>query len=118
MAPSARQDGPMHVDRRTPALLLAVLYVVCGVLCMASAIWPMHRDTPMGFLWFLAALGIGGGTAIWSLDQRLRGRVVHAAVAGAPVVDAALPRPGPPPPGGFATGPPPFAGGAFPPPFF
>jgi diguanylate cyclase (GGDEF)-like protein len=80
----------MHVDRRTPALLLAVLYVVCGVLCMASAIWPMHRDTPMGFLWFLAALGIGGGTAIWSLDQRLRGRVVHAAVAVASVLIAVL----------------------------
>jgi diguanylate cyclase (GGDEF)-like protein len=80
----------MHVDRRTPALLLAVLYVVCGVLCMASAIWPMHRDTPMGLLWVLAAVGIGGGTAIWSLGQRLRGRVVHAAVAVASVLIAVL----------------------------
>src|SRR4051812_50219292 len=105
MAPSARQDGPMHVDRRTPALLLAVLYVVCGVLCMASAIWPMHRDTPMGFLWFLAALGIGGGTAIWSLDQRLRGRVVHAAVAVGTGAVALPPRPAAAPAGDLGLGP-------------
>src|SRR4051812_49908688 len=110
MAPSAGQDGPMHVDRRTPALLLAVLYVVCGVLCMASAIWPMHRDTPMGLLWVLAAVGIGGGTAIWSLGQHLRGRIVHAAVAGGrgviarPALQAAAAR------GGGRLGPAPDAG--------
>jgi diguanylate cyclase (GGDEF)-like protein len=72
---------PMFGDRRTPALLLAVLYVVSGVLCLASAIWPMHHDTPVALLWALAVVGLGGGAAIWSLRFRLRGWMCHAAVA-------------------------------------
>jgi diguanylate cyclase (GGDEF)-like protein len=81
---------PMLADRRTPALLLAVLYALSGVLCLVTALWPMHRDTPVSLLWLLAATGIGGGTAIWSLRFRLRGWMVHTAVALAGVLIAVL----------------------------
>jgi diguanylate cyclase (GGDEF)-like protein len=80
----------MSVERRTPALLLAVLYALCGGLCAATAIWPMHRDTPVVLLWVLAAVGIVGGAAIWTLRVRLRAPVVHAAVALAGLLIALL----------------------------
>jgi diguanylate cyclase (GGDEF)-like protein len=71
----------MVVDRRMSALLLAGLYAVSGVLCLASATWPMHHDTPVALLWALAVTGIGGGAVIWSLRLRLQGWMMHAAVA-------------------------------------
>jgi diguanylate cyclase (GGDEF)-like protein len=71
----------MLVDRRTPARLLAVLYAVSGALCLVTAIWPMHRDTPVPLLWALGVTGIAGGAAISMLRFRLRGWMVHAAVA-------------------------------------
>jgi diguanylate cyclase (GGDEF)-like protein len=80
----------MLVDRRTPALLLAVLYTACGVLCLATAIWPLHADTPVGLLWVLGVIGTGGGAAIWVLRPRLRGWVLHAAVAVAGALIAVL----------------------------
>jgi diguanylate cyclase (GGDEF)-like protein len=80
----------MLVDRRTPALLLAVLYVICGALCATTAIWPMHRDTPVGLLWGLAAIGTAGGAAIWTLRSRLRPWTVHTAVAAAGLLIALL----------------------------
>ncbi|WP_324273714.1 GGDEF domain-containing protein [Blastococcus brunescens] len=80
----------MLVDRRTPALLLAVLYAVCGALCMATAIWPLHPDTPMPLLWTLGAVGGGGGAAIWLLRRRLSTLGMHAAVAMASVLVSVL----------------------------
>jgi diguanylate cyclase (GGDEF)-like protein len=80
----------MLVDRRTPGLLLAVLYVVSGVLCLATAVRPPHADTPVGLLWLLAATGLGGGAAIWFLRRRLRGWALHAAVAVAGLLIALL----------------------------
>ena len=80
----------MLVDRRTPALMLAVLYAISGVLCLATAVWPLHADTPVALLWVLATVGIGGGVAIWLLRRRLRGWVVHAAVAVASLLIALL----------------------------
>jgi diguanylate cyclase (GGDEF)-like protein len=80
----------MHADRHTPALLLAVLYAVSGSLCLAMAVWPMHRDTPVGLLGVLAVVGIGVGAAIWSFRSRLHGWVVHTAVALAGVLIAVI----------------------------
>lgn len=80
----------MLVDRRTPALLLAALYAISGALCLGSALRPMHGDTPVGLLSLLAAIGIGGGAAIWLLRSRLRCWVVHAAVAVAALLIALL----------------------------
>ncbi len=80
----------MLVDRRTPALLLAVLYGFSGVLCLGSARWPMHPDTPVELLWVLAAAGLGGGALIWWLRLRLRDWMMHAAVALAGVLIALL----------------------------
>jgi diguanylate cyclase (GGDEF)-like protein len=71
----------MHADRSTPALLLAVLYAVSGVLCLATTIWPMHPDTPVALLGVLAAIGLAGAATIWWFRFRLRGRLLHAAVA-------------------------------------
>jgi diguanylate cyclase (GGDEF)-like protein len=73
----------MHVDRRTPALLLAVLYAVSGVLCLATAIWPLHRDTPVTLLFAIGLIGTGGAAAIWLLRSHLRSWMMHAAVASA-----------------------------------
>jgi len=80
----------MTADRRAPALLLAVLYAVSGGQCLASALWPMHEDTPVELLWVLAALGLGGGAVIWSLRARLRGWVMHGAVALVSILVALL----------------------------
>ncbi|MFD2093918.1 GGDEF domain-containing protein [Blastococcus deserti] len=71
----------MQADRHTPALLLAALYVVCGLLCLAAAIWPAHPETPVALWGALAAAGIGGGFAIWTFRSRFHGWVAHAAVA-------------------------------------
>ncbi|TQN41992.1 diguanylate cyclase (GGDEF)-like protein [Blastococcus colisei] len=80
----------MLVDRRTPALLLAVLYAICGALCVATAIWPLHPDTPTALLWSLGLVGGGGGAAIWLLRRRLSGRAMHVAVALASVLVSLL----------------------------
>jgi diguanylate cyclase (GGDEF)-like protein len=80
----------MLVDRRTPALLLSVLYAVSGVMCLATAVWPMHRDTPVPLLWALAVTGIGGAAAIWVFPPRLGGWAMHAAVAFASALMALL----------------------------
>ena len=71
----------MTADRRTPALLLAVLYTVSGGLCLVTAFRPMHPETPVALLAVLAVIGVGGGAAIWVLRARLRGWVMHGAVA-------------------------------------
>ncbi len=80
----------MLADRRTPALLLAGLYTVSGVLCLASTSWPMHRDTPVGLLWALAATGLGGGALIWWLRSRMRDWMMHTALAVAGMLIALL----------------------------
>jgi diguanylate cyclase (GGDEF)-like protein len=80
----------MTADRRTPALLLTVLYTVCGALCLATAFRPMHLETPVGLLAVLAAVGLGGGAAIWVFRARLRGWVMHGAVALAGTLIALL----------------------------
>ena len=80
----------MQTDRRTPALLLAVLYTVSGGLCLYSALWPMHPDSPVVLLRGVAALGLVGGAALWLLRARLRGWVVHAAVVLASLIIALL----------------------------
>jgi diguanylate cyclase (GGDEF)-like protein len=80
----------MHAERRTPAVLLAVLYTVSGSLCLLAAARPMHADTPVGVLWGLAAVGIGGGLTIGLLAGRLRSWAIHAAVALAGVLVAVL----------------------------
>jgi diguanylate cyclase (GGDEF)-like protein len=80
----------MHAERRTPAVLLAVLYTVSGSLCLLAAARPMHPDTPVGVLWGLAAVGIGGGLTIGLLAGRLRSWAIHTAVALAGVLVAVL----------------------------
>ena len=54
----------MHADRRTPAVLLAVLYTFSGGLCLVAAVWPMHRDTPVGLPSRLGVVGLGRRRAL------------------------------------------------------
>jgi diguanylate cyclase (GGDEF)-like protein len=80
----------MHAERRTPAVLLAVLYTVSGGLCALAAAWPMHPNTPVGVLWVLAAVGIGGGVTIGLLAGRMRSWAIHTALVLAGVLVAVL----------------------------
>ncbi|TFV64644.1 UNVERIFIED_ORG: GGDEF domain-containing protein [Bacillus sp. AZ43] len=80
----------MLVDRRTPALLLAVLYALSGALCLVSAARPLHADSPLGLLWAVAVIGLGGGAVIWLLRERMRGWLLHAAVGLAGALAALL----------------------------
>src|SRR3978361_1718326 len=80
----------MRAERGTAARLLAVLYAVCGALCLATALWPMSPDTPVGLLSALAVVGLVGGAAVWLLGRRLRWWVVHLAVGLVSVLIALL----------------------------
>jgi diguanylate cyclase (GGDEF)-like protein len=76
-----RHTGQVHVDRRTPAVLLAVFYAVCGVLAAMQGLWPMHARTPVGLLLTTGAVGVLGGIALWVFAGRVRWWVLHAGVA-------------------------------------
>jgi diguanylate cyclase (GGDEF)-like protein len=80
----------MHGDRRTAAVLLAVLYTVSGLLCLVAAAWPMRPDSPVAVLGALAVVGTGGGVALWALAGRLPWWTLHAAVLLAGVLLAVL----------------------------
>ena len=80
----------MHVDRRTPAALLGVLYAVSGVLAGISATWPMHPRTPVALLLVVCAVGVLGGIALWVFAARVRWWVLHGGVVLAGVLLALL----------------------------
>ena len=80
----------MHADRRTPVVLLAVLYAVAGALCLVGVIWPMHPGSPIGLLLGIAATGLTGGAVFWALGVRTRWWAIHAAVALGSVLLAVL----------------------------
>jgi diguanylate cyclase (GGDEF)-like protein len=80
----------MHVDRRTPAVLLGVLYLVSGVLAGMTGTWPMHPRTPVGLLLTVGAVGVLGGIVLWILAERARWWVLHAGVALASVLVALI----------------------------
>jgi diguanylate cyclase (GGDEF)-like protein len=70
----------MHGDRRTPAVLLAVLYVVSGLLAGMTGAWPMNSRTPVGLMLAVGAIGVLGGIALWVLGSRVPWWVLHAGV--------------------------------------
>jgi len=71
----------VHADRRTPALMLAVLYAVCGLLCLVAAVWPMRPDSPVAVLWTLGIAGTAGAVLLRMLAGRLPWWALHGAVA-------------------------------------
>ncbi|MCZ2861099.1 GGDEF domain-containing protein [Blastococcus sp. VKM Ac-2987] len=71
----------MQTGRRTPAALLAVVYIVSGALCWAGAAAPMDEATPVRLLQVLGAAGLGGGAALALAGPRVRPWALHAAVA-------------------------------------
>jgi diguanylate cyclase (GGDEF)-like protein len=71
----------MHADRRTPVVLLAVLYTVSGVFCLAAGIWPMHPDSPVALNIGVGIIAVTSGTAFWVLGVRTRWWAVHATIA-------------------------------------
>ena len=62
----------MHADRRTPVVLLAVLYAVAGALCLIGVIWPMHPGSPIGLLLGIAVIGLTGLLLHTELDEQQR----------------------------------------------
>src|SRR4051812_3596026 len=82
--------APMQAERRTPSKLLALLYVLSGLLCLVGAANPMRPDTPVALLWALGLVGSAGGAAIALLGARLRGWAIHAGVAFAGLLTALL----------------------------
>jgi diguanylate cyclase (GGDEF)-like protein len=71
----------MHADRRTPVVLLAVLYIVSGVLCLIAVTWPLHPDSPVPLLIATGIIALTCGTTFWVLGARTRWWAVHAAIA-------------------------------------
>src|SRR3954468_10878997 len=71
----------MHADRRTPVVLLAVLYTVSGVFCLAAGVWPLHPDSPVALNIGVGILALTSGTAFWVLGVRTRWWAVHATIA-------------------------------------
>ena len=71
----------MHADRRTPVVLLAVLYTFSGGLCLVAAVWPMHRDSPVGLALAVGVLGLAGGALFWWFGARTRWWAIHGAIA-------------------------------------
>jgi diguanylate cyclase (GGDEF)-like protein len=80
----------MHVDRRTPAVLLGVLYAVSGVLAGTTGVWPMNPRTPVELLLAVGGVGVLGGLALWVLAARVRWWALHAGVALAGVLLALI----------------------------
>jgi len=76
----------MHADRRTPVLLLAVLYLFAGALCLVAAIWPMNRQTPVALLLAVGVIGMAGGAVFWVLGARTRWGAIHGAIVLADVL--------------------------------
>jgi diguanylate cyclase (GGDEF)-like protein len=70
----------MQTERATQTAVLSALYAVSGLLCLASAIWPMHRDTPVGLLAVLAVVGLACAATLRLAGARLPAWAVHAAV--------------------------------------
>jgi diguanylate cyclase (GGDEF)-like protein len=70
----------MHADRRTPVVLLAVLYSLSGALCLAAGVWPLHPDSPVGLNIAVGTVTLALGTAFWVLGVRTRWWAVHAAI--------------------------------------
>src|ERR1700712_496277 len=71
----------MQTERGTRTAVLSALYAVSGLLCLASAIWPMHAETPVGLLAVLAVVGLLGSATLRFIGARLPSWGVHAAVA-------------------------------------
>jgi diguanylate cyclase (GGDEF)-like protein len=71
-------DGHRGVPAAT---LLAAVYLLGGVLCVAGAASPMDPATPVGLLWGLGAVGIGVGAALLGAGRALPPWALHSAVA-------------------------------------
>jgi len=71
----------MQSERRTAAVLRAVIYAVSGALCLATAVHPMRAATPVGLLAGLSVVGLAGGALLWAGSGRVRWWMLHAAVA-------------------------------------
>jgi len=71
----------MQTERGTQTAVLSALYAVSGLFCLASALWPMHRETPVGLLSAFAVVGLFGAAALRVAGARIPSSVIHAAVA-------------------------------------
>jgi diguanylate cyclase (GGDEF)-like protein len=72
--------APAATPAALSAALLALLYGASGVLAVAGAVWPAHRDTPVELLWAIGATGLAGGALLRALAGRVPEWLLHAAV--------------------------------------
>jgi diguanylate cyclase (GGDEF)-like protein len=83
-APAARSAlrtrGPGRHGASSEVAILALLYLLNGLLCVVGALRPLAPDTPVGLLAALAVVGIGGAPVIWWRGRRHRDLVVHVAL--------------------------------------
>ena len=56
----------MQTERSTQTAVLAAMYGVCGLLCAASAVWPMRRETPIGLLPAPGSFDLDGLDVSWA----------------------------------------------------
>jgi diguanylate cyclase (GGDEF)-like protein len=68
----------VHTGPRTPAVLLAALYAISGLLCWVGAAVPMDPRTPVDLLWALGTVGLGGGLVLAAAADRVRPWILHA----------------------------------------
>ena len=71
----------MRGARRAEVALLALLYAVSGVLCLAGAAWPLSQDTPVTLGWALGCAGVVGAALIWAVGDRWATVVTHVGFA-------------------------------------
>ena len=77
----------MHADRRTPVVLLAVLYAVAGALCLVGRrLAAAPATAPVALLLRDRRRRTAGGVAFWVLGVRTRWWAIHAAIVLAGVL--------------------------------
>jgi diguanylate cyclase (GGDEF)-like protein len=76
----------MHADRRTPVVLLAVLYTFSGALCLVATVWPAHPESPVALSLAIGITGLVGGALFWWFGARTRWWTIHLAIALAGVL--------------------------------
>ena len=71
----------MRGTTRTSTSVLALLYAVCALTCLAAAAWPLSEDSPVGLCWSLGSFGTLAAGSLWAARDRCPPLVHHAGLA-------------------------------------
>ena len=80
----------MRGPRRTAVSVLALLYGVCGALCLVGAARPLAEDTPVGLLWTLGGAGVLAAAGLRLAGERGATATVHTGLAVLAVLTAVV----------------------------